>query len=175
MTPLPLPPLSCLEALPLGLHKIIGSFVDGMDVNNLSLGSRWCLKTFVEEGVSTTTIYDLDERETPGIRGAHYLTAYLRRRRRLKELCVSLREDCRVAGRLALAFVAGSCRHLETLHWDVDRRQHGDSYLSRRDERVAESQNFGFSSITYSENHDDGVGYRRLATFGEFDDEGFEG
>lgn len=65
------------------MHDVIGSFLDPADVCRLSLGSRWCLKTFVEEGVTFVRLNSgrvVDVLEGPV---AMFLAAYLRRRRRL--------------------------------------------------------------------------------------------
>lgn len=120
-TPLPaVAPLSWLEVLPTGTHGIIGSFVGGRDVGNLSLASRWCLETFVEQGVSTVTINAFpDEATMPKRHCAMYLAAFLRRRQRLKNLTVNSAYPSLVSEPLALAFAAGCCHHLETLQWDV--------------------------------------------------------
>jgi len=115
----PPPSLSWLEALPVGTHEVIGSFLDAADVCRLSLASRWCLETLVEEGVSVVTLNTgrhVDALEGPV---AMFLAAYLRRRRRLKCVRVSLSLDCHTVVPLALAFAAGSCRQVETLRWDL--------------------------------------------------------
>ena len=55
------------------MHEIIGSFIRGKDVGNLSLGSRWCLKTFVEEGESNVTINSFpDKALMPEVHSAVY-------------------------------------------------------------------------------------------------------
>lgn len=127
---LPRSPPSGLEVLPPGVHEVVGSFVNGKDIGNLSLGSRWCLKTFVEEGESNVTIKSFpDKASMPEIHGAMYLAAFLRRRQRMKSLIVMFeyhayesnhQPACPDLTPLALAFAAGSCRQLEELHWDVD-------------------------------------------------------
>ena len=95
------------------MHEIIGSFIHGKDVGNLSLGSRWCLKTFVEEGVSEVTIDSFpDKASMPEIHVAMYLAAFLRRRQRLKSLKGQSGYPRSVSAPLALAFAAGSCRQL---------------------------------------------------------------
>ena len=108
--------LSWLEALPTGTHVVIGSFLHAADVCRLSLASRWCLETFVEEEVSVVTLNsgrDIGVLEGPV---AHFLAAYLRRRRRLKCVRVSLNLDCHTVVPLALASAVGSCRQVERLH-----------------------------------------------------------
>lgn len=116
------PSLSSLETLPPGIHEIIGSFVDGKDMGYLSLGNRWCLKAFVEEGVTEVTINSApDTALMPEEYGAMYLGAFLKRRKRLQTLKVMPGDPCPDLTPLALAFAAGSCRQLKELHWDVDR------------------------------------------------------
>lgn len=52
---------------------------------------------------------------------AMFLAAYLRRRRRLKSVRVTLNRDRHMVAPLALAFAAGSCRQVENLRWDLQR------------------------------------------------------
>lgn len=96
------------------------------EVGLLSLASRWCLETFVEEGESAVNLYFIPDKPALAVGPrAQFLAGFLRRRRRLKIFRVITDSSRHLMASLAFAFVAGSCRHIQELDWKSNVCAHG--------------------------------------------------